>query len=181
MKSLSLISLALIALVLFSACAQETALKDQDLLFENVTHSNSFQAYYEDYKSRKEILTRFNLSDIVKAEYPSEEERLKAMDEKIKFSQEASSLFEKLAAFQSSKVNNSPNPNGNLQEMIQFIKSQEVGIEVKEVAIDLLTHDASHDTQALANHVLDDFPSLNKMSLVEITHKYDAQQKKLAH
>ena len=176
MKSLNPILFAFIALFLFSACAQETAIKDRDLLFENVTNSISFQAYYEDHKTRKEILTRFKLSDIIEADYPSEEERLKAMDQKIKFSQEASSLFENLASFQSRKVNNPSHAADALQDNIKFIKRQDVSAEVQELAIDLIRHDASQDTNQLANRVLEDFPSLSRMDLLEITRRYEAKQ-----
>lgn len=181
MKSLKLISLCITALILLSACAQETAIKDRDLLFENVTNSSSFQAYYDDHKTRKEILTRFKLSDIITAEYPSEEERLKAMDQKIKFSQEASALFEKLASFQSRKVNNSSNEGDMLQDNIKFIKTQDVSTEVQELAIDLIRHDASQDTHQLANRVLEDFPSLTRMDLLEITRRYDAKKEQGSH
>ncbi|MEL6255718.1 MAG: hypothetical protein AAFR87_27180 [Bacteroidota bacterium] len=175
MKSLKLIFSTLIALFLFSACAQETAIKDRDLQFENVTNSKSFKAYYEDHRIRKEILTRYNLADVIQAEYASEKDRMKAMEEKIKFSQEASTLFEKLSTFNSSKVSNSSNSDSKLEEMITFIKSQEVGQRVKEMAIDLLRHDASNDTQALTHEVLADFPSLSRIDLIEITNKFDTQ------
>lgn len=173
--------LCITALFLFSACAQETAIKDRDLLFENVTNSSSFQAYYDDHNTRKEILTRFKLSDIIKAEYPSEEEKLKAMDQKIKFSQEASALFEKLASFQSQKVNNAPNESDILQDNIKFIKTQDVSAEVQKLAIDLMRHDASQDTQQLANRVLEEFPALTRMDLLEITRRYDAKQEQGSH
>lgn len=176
MKSLKLIFLPLIVLILLSACAQETAIKDRDLLFENVTNSSSFKAYYEDHKTRKEILSRYNLADVSQAEYASEADRIKAMEEKIKFSQEASTLFEKLSTYQSSKVSQSTKVDAKLEEMITFIQKQEVDLKVQEMAIDLLRHDASRDTQALANTVLSEFPSLTRMSLLEITNRYDAQQ-----
>ncbi|MEM8891582.1 MAG: hypothetical protein AAGD28_26630 [Bacteroidota bacterium] len=181
MKSLKLIFLPLIFLILASSCSPETALKDRDLLFENVTNSSSFKAYYDDHRIRKEILTRYNLSDVIQAEYASEEARIQAMEEKIKFSQEASILFEKLSAFQSRKVSQSTKPDEKLEEMIGFIQSQEVDQRVQEMAIDLLRHDASRDTQALANTVLSEFPSLTRMSLLEITNRYDAQQEQHFH
>jgi len=181
MKSLKLIFLPLIVLILASSCAQETAIKDRDLLFENVTNSSSFKAYYDDHRIRKEILTRYNLADVIQAEYASEDERMKAMEEKIKFSQEASLLFEKLSAFQSRKVSQTTKPDVKLEEMISFIQKQEVDLQVQEMAIDLLRHDASQDTQALANTVLSEFPSLTRMSLLEITNRYDAQQEQHFH
>ncbi|MEM6802078.1 MAG: hypothetical protein AAF696_11785 [Bacteroidota bacterium] len=126
----------------------------------------------QDYKKRKDILTKYSAFDH-KASYSSEEEKIKALDETIEFSEQASALFKLISAFKNEIGGQSLDSNEKLEKIVDYINTQNFDSKIKENAIELIRHDAISDKNKLVNEVTNQFPSLKKRDLQELVKRYE--------
>lgn len=159
----------------FSGCFQSGNIESKDLLYDEVTQSENFQAFFKDFLVRGELLNQRNPLKTIDS-LPTEAQE-KVVEAHVEFALETSELFQKIADFHQTEAHQSSDPKDALAEIRNFVALQDAPPAVKEQVMALINHDAQSDLKNLTENVLNEFPDLTEVKLLEFVYLYQGGER----